>query len=170
MKDKIGDFQDANNIAYAVYNDQPPSAPTIFGNGHTKGILVANLVGGVWLQHSVPHFVSLEKTNLHYSYPFTGLENGQMFFCFSLTLPQLDSIGRILEITKPNVYNYSIPESFKSILPTLYQVVGKKDQNHKGELNEFSPHISNSIDDNENGGDSNENAIREEAYPSKKIQ
>jgi len=110
-------------IAYVLYNDQPPDASAVDDNGHTKGILLTTKDGGIWLQHSVPHFPVPGNT---YDYPVTGHTNGQTFLCLTLTIEQVDGIGEILQYTKPNVFNYSIPDSFSELLPTLKKVVQQK--------------------------------------------
>ena len=75
---------------------------------------------GFWLVHSVPHFPANSKTSF---YPPGGLENGQMFLCLSLNLTMIDSIGQALELTKPDIYKYSMPDSIAPLLPQLTQVV-----------------------------------------------
>lgn len=134
-------LQDTNNdidntTAYIAYNDQPPLGPTTDTNGHTKGVLLTTATGGIFLQHSVPHFPLLDKQNLRYSYPHTGLNNGQILHCLSLDIDQIDNIGNILEVTKPHVYNYSIPDAISTSLPTLEKFLKNTrkngpDVNHK---------------------------------------
>lgn len=108
-----------------MYNDQPPQGPTTASGGHTKGVILTNLQGGIWLQHSVPHFPEY-RSGSNYSYPKTGENNGQVLHCLSLDVNEVDNIGNILAITKPHVYNFSIPEGLQKSLPTLMKVVGKK--------------------------------------------
>jgi len=69
----------------------------------------------------VPHFLHLDNPN--YSYPPTGEHNGQIFHCMNLNLKEVDNIGNILSITKPYIYNYSIPEQLKGSLPILDNLV-----------------------------------------------
>ena len=107
-----------------IYNDQPPDLPVMFDNGHTKGVILANEQGGVWLQHSVPKF---PKIQANYSYPWTGAPNGQIFFCMTLSKDQLDNtVANILHVTKPNFYNYSFPKPLVKVYPNLYNLVNKK--------------------------------------------
>ncbi|KAH7972373.1 hypothetical protein HPB52_011513 [Rhipicephalus sanguineus] len=47
------------NLAYATYNDQPPTGTdgaTVDSHGHTKGVILFDEQQGVWLVHSVPDF------------------------------------------------------------------------------------------------------------------
>jgi hypothetical protein len=108
------------DLAYFLYNDQPPNLPAVVRDGHTKGIVVANTQGGIWLPHSCPHFINQEGPS--FAYPPGGLENGQMFFCLSMNISQIDEIGNILKYTRPKVYGYSASDSMKSLVPTLLDV------------------------------------------------
>lgn len=75
------------------YNDQPPDGNVSFTGGHTKGVVYAGETGGFWLIHSVPHYPPLPKLS-EYSYPKTGLKNGQSYLCVSLHPDQLDLVGK----------------------------------------------------------------------------
>jgi len=111
-------------LAHVNYNDQPPHETPMIYNGHTKGVVITDTTGGYWLQHSVPHFPG--NLSIASAYPPGGLENGQMFFCLSLTVQEIDRIGSVLEYTKPDIYNYNIPAQFGSLLPQLVEVTSKK--------------------------------------------
>lgn len=92
-------------------------------NGHTKGLIITSSQSGLWLQHSCPHFPDPAAQNFSASYPTGGLINGQLFLCMSLENPAIvDTIGIMLQYTKPFVYNYSIPNRLKSLLPQLTKV------------------------------------------------
>ncbi len=106
-----------------LYNDQPPEAHPVLFNGHTKGVVIADGGGGLWLQHSLPHFPNLDPAFPFY--PPGGLENGQMFLCLSLELPLLDRLGEALELTKPRLFRSSIPPPLRPLLPRLTDVVMK---------------------------------------------
>jgi len=124
----VKNVQDA---AFLTYNDQPPVGPTINSGGHTKGIIVTSLASGFWLQHSVPHF-PLITSNYVYTYPATGKSNGQVFHCISLpSSGDVDNLGKVLEITKPHVVNYTFPsDSFKTALPQLVAVANHSHHPH----------------------------------------
>ena len=115
-----------------IYNDQPPDLPVMFDNGHTKGVILANENGGIWLQHSVPKFPKIAAA-ANYSYPWTGAPNGQIFFCMTLTKEQLDStVANILHVTKPNFYNYSFPKHLVKAYPNLYKLINKNRLSKRG--------------------------------------
>lgn len=81
---------------WLVYNDQGTNIlDGSFGSfGHAKGVVAANKDGGFWLVHSVPHFPPVEN---EYSYPKTGLRNGQSMLCISILKDQLDILGKLSE-------------------------------------------------------------------------
>lgn len=92
-------------------------------NGHTKGVIMSSSGGGIWVQHSCPHFPDTMAENFSSSYPTGGLINGQMFFCVSLqNASSVDKIGLFLEYTRPFVYNHSIPASLEPSFPQLTRV------------------------------------------------
>lgn len=74
-------------VLWFVYNDQGDAK--CLGCGHTKGIVAGDEAGGLWLVHSIPHFI-------HGVYPVTGLKFGQSALCISLGQAMLNSVGRLL--------------------------------------------------------------------------
>ncbi|CAG7723741.1 unnamed protein product [Allacma fusca] len=113
-----------DRLLYLTYNDQPPDAKAVEAGGHTKGVIIANSVSGIWLQHTVPHFPSTEGK---YLYPHTGAHNGQIFFCMSLNPDKIDeTVAGILAITKPNIYSQSFPPIFNNVYPNLRKLLPKK--------------------------------------------
>lgn len=76
---------------YILYNNEPPNGSSNSKKGHTKGIVLANSQGGIWLVHSVPHFPEIGP---NYTYPSTGAVYGQSILCISLDLINLDKIGK----------------------------------------------------------------------------
>uniref|UniRef100_L7LX70 Putative deoxyribonuclease ii n=1 Tax=Rhipicephalus pulchellus TaxID=72859 RepID=L7LX70_RHIPC len=94
-----------HNVAFVAYNDQPPKGFNGTRGGHSKGILMASEKEGgrvVWLQHSVPQFVGNLKTGYHY--PNSGRENGQLFFCLSFRISDLETIATHLHVQAVHVY------------------------------------------------------------------
>lgn len=119
-----------------MYNDQPPNVHPNGKKGHTKGIVLGNEAGGLWIIHSVPLFPPVEGI---YSYPFTGTIYGQSFLCISLNATNLDHVGKIfifninfikqkknvligiqLQYNQPHIYSQNIPVILRYILPDLY--------------------------------------------------
>ncbi|XP_017288817.1 deoxyribonuclease-2-alpha [Kryptolebias marmoratus] len=129
----------SSDVAYILYNDQPPSEE--FGRrggdtrgsrrGHTKGVVLLGKMQGFWLVHSTPHFPPERQTG-RYSYPSSGENNGQNFICVTYPLDRFQTIGEQLQINQPDVYDCHVPESFASSVPALAAVCNR---------NQISPHL-----------------------------
>ncbi|XP_068426118.1 deoxyribonuclease-2-alpha [Clinocottus analis] len=121
------------DIAYILYNDQKPTED--FGDrlvgdsggrgGHTKGVVLLDKKQGFWLVHSTPNFPPPRQAG-QYSYPSSGLPNGQNFICVTYPLDRFQTIGEQLQINQPNVYDCNVPESLASLAPALAAVCAKK--------------------------------------------
>uniref|UniRef100_A0A1B6LW25 Uncharacterized protein n=2 Tax=Graphocephala atropunctata TaxID=36148 RepID=A0A1B6LW25_9HEMI len=112
-----GNSQDA---LYILYNDQPPVGNTSLERGHTKGVVFAEDSGGFWLVHSVPHYPPLPNTT-HYTYPHSGLKNGQSYLCITLPPDQLELVGTQLMYNEPHIFaNLTSPD-----LGALYPLLTK---------------------------------------------
>lgn len=81
---------------HILYNDEPPNKPSKSNKGHTKGVVLGDKEGGIWLVHSVPHF---PPAGPNYTYPLTGSLYGQSFLCLSLDLKNLDAVGTYSKYT-----------------------------------------------------------------------
>ncbi|XP_043834997.1 deoxyribonuclease-2-alpha isoform X2 [Dromiciops gliroides] len=109
-----------NELAYLLYNDQPPSdngGLDSTNRGHTKGVLLLNRDGGIWLVHSVPQFPPHAK--LSYSWPPNAGKFGQTLLCVTFTYSQFQEIGKQLTYTYPQVYDYRLEGTFAQDLPEL---------------------------------------------------
>uniref|UniRef100_L7M0V1 Putative deoxyribonuclease ii n=1 Tax=Rhipicephalus pulchellus TaxID=72859 RepID=L7M0V1_RHIPC len=92
-------------VSFVAYNDQPPDNFNGTRGGHSKGVLIVGKekeTGVAWLQHSVPRFVEDVKNG--YAYPKSGRENGQLFFCLSLSVDQVEKVAYHLHVQGANVY------------------------------------------------------------------
>ncbi|CAH0560064.1 unnamed protein product, partial [Brassicogethes aeneus] len=104
------------NIFHILYNDQPPVGETSEVKGHTKGVVLANENGGIWLIHSTPHFPPIGRG---YSYPKTGTVYGQSFLCISLDVSNLNEVGQQLKYNEPFIYSTNIPDILSKKFPDL---------------------------------------------------
>nr|XP_022912812.1 plancitoxin-1 [Onthophagus taurus] len=108
------------NTLYILYNDQPPGTNPNSNRGHTKGVVLGNKEGGLWLIHSVPRF---PPPNPIYSYPQTGTIYGQSFLCISLNSKGLNEIGTQLLYNEPHIYAKNIPSDYLMTYPLLNDVI-----------------------------------------------
>lgn len=104
-----------NNVDNFVlmYNDEPPNAKTDGTRGHTKGVVIANDISGLWLVHSVPKYPPPVEDG-HYDYPHTGTLYGQSFLCISFTAEQIEKVGKQLQFNEPHFYSSHVPEYLKT--------------------------------------------------------
>lgn len=57
-----------------------------------SGVVLLDKHQGFWLVHSTPHFPPARKA-ARYSYPNSGLKNGQNFICVTYPLERFQTIG-----------------------------------------------------------------------------
>ncbi|KAF2893168.1 hypothetical protein ILUMI_13003 [Ignelater luminosus] len=84
-------FTNSPDILKILYNDEAPDGSVMFKKGHTKGLILGNEDGGIWLVHSVPRFPPIDAGK--YYFPHNGFQYGQSFLCISFDLNNLDKIG-----------------------------------------------------------------------------
>ncbi|XP_053160124.1 deoxyribonuclease-2-alpha isoform X1 [Hemicordylus capensis] len=107
-----------DETAYVLYNDEPPSKLLFSSKGHTKGVILLDRTQGFWMLHSTPHFPPSVEEKM-YSWPHSGLPNGQTFLCITLPYSQFKEIGNQLLYTEPEVYDSSVEGTFAQDFPAL---------------------------------------------------
>lgn len=75
---------------HILYNDEPPTQKPKPKKGHTKGVVLGNENGGIWVVHSVPHLPNISERY----YPLTGIVYGQSVLCVSLNVTNLNKVGK----------------------------------------------------------------------------
>ncbi|XP_052002259.1 deoxyribonuclease-2-alpha-like [Xyrauchen texanus] len=125
----VGPLYEGGDVGYILYNDQPPEQRSL-GDvsrtcGHTKGVVVFDKQQGFWLVHSTPHFPP-PKTEGQFSYPSSGIANGQNFICVTYPLERFQTIGEQLKINQPHIYDCSIPDSLAADVPAMRQICKHK--------------------------------------------
>ncbi|KAM4748093.1 deoxyribonuclease-2-alpha isoform 2-T4 [Rhinophrynus dorsalis] len=115
----------SKDVAYVLYNDQPPEASSNYIRGHTKGVVLLDKVQGFWLVHSTPHFPP--PAAQEYSWPGSALHNGQSFICVTYPYIQFKEIGTQLLYNTISPYDSSIPDCFSADLSDL-KTASKKGQ------------------------------------------
>ncbi|XP_066501139.1 deoxyribonuclease-2-alpha [Hoplias malabaricus] len=118
----VGPLYEERELGYILYNDQPPEEQrlenTHRSGGHTKGLVLFDGKQGIWLVHSTPHFPP-HKAEGNFSYPSTGINNGQNFICVTYPQERFETIGEQLKINQPHIYDCDIPEALASSVPTM---------------------------------------------------
>ncbi|MCJ8745400.1 hypothetical protein PDJAM_G00129970 [Pangasius djambal] len=121
----LGPLYESGELGYILYNDQPPEQRRVDdanrSGGHTKGAVLFDSRQGFWLVHSTPHFPP-PKTEGKFSYPSSGINNGQNFICVTYPLERFDTIGEQLKINQPHIYDCDIPKSLASSVPTMAEL------------------------------------------------
>ncbi|KAM9782965.1 deoxyribonuclease-2-alpha [Neosynchiropus ocellatus] len=118
--------QESRETAFILYNDQKPDGVPPGGTkhssggrgGHTKGVVLLDKEQGFWLVHSTPQFPPVRQAGA-FSYPHTGLKNGQNFLCITFPLQSFQTIGEQLKINQAAVYDCDVPASLAALVPSL---------------------------------------------------
>lgn len=106
--------KESRETAFILYNDQNPVSYGSSG-GHTKGVVLLDKEQGFWLIHSTPQFPPVKA----FSYPHSGLKNGQNFLCITFPVQSFQTIGEQLQINHPYVYDCDVPASLAALVPSL---------------------------------------------------
>ncbi|XP_075715196.1 deoxyribonuclease-2-alpha isoform X2 [Rhinoderma darwinii] len=114
----------SKNVAYVLYNDQPPANMSNAIRGHTKGVVLLDKQQGFWLIHSTPRFPP--SSSQKYDWPSSALRNGQSFICVTYPYSQFKEIGTQLMYNTITPYDSSIPDTFSGDLPDLNSAAMKK--------------------------------------------
>jgi len=110
------------NLAWIMYNDQPPNGTATDTYGHTKGLTAYTSNNGFWIAHSTPQYPPPQADQ--YSFPLK--EYGQSFICLTLGLDALNDVGNAFLLNRPYVYDSNIPDGMSGLVPSMAQVVAKK--------------------------------------------
>uniref|UniRef100_A0A6M2CGQ6 Putative deoxyribonuclease ii n=1 Tax=Rhipicephalus microplus TaxID=6941 RepID=A0A6M2CGQ6_RHIMP len=119
--------QKPKNLAYVVYNDQPPIhlEDKTSSNGHTKGLFIFDEESGVWIIHSVPKFPEMLHHGF-YTFPTNAREFGQTMLCVTFPTSQLETIATHLRLQYPNIYDSYAPASLRKGRPALNLLLNRK--------------------------------------------
>ncbi|KAF4527314.1 hypothetical protein B566_EDAN001090 [Ephemera danica] len=118
----LAPLYNSSDILRLLYNDQKPNSSSASeSHGHTKGVVLANSSGGLWLVHSVPHF-PLASNASQYDFPSTAHHYGQSMLCITLPPGQFNSLGEQLSYNYPLVYDWASPSELISAWPHLAAV------------------------------------------------
>jgi len=108
---------DKKDIGFAMYNDQGPDGQQHASpHAHAKGVLAFNDEGGFWIIHSVPKFAPFYKDGYD-GCCSTGLKFGQSFRCLTLSVVEINRIGRLEQIEWSYVHDSNLPSSLEDVVP-----------------------------------------------------
>ncbi|XP_077326508.1 deoxyribonuclease-2-alpha [Lithobates pipiens] len=110
-------FSQSQNVAYILYNDQPPHDTSNEVRGHTKGVILLDKESGYWLVHSTPGFPP--SASSQYDWPSSAHNYGQTFICVTYPYLQFKEIGTQLLYNTITPYDSSVPDCFIDDLPDL---------------------------------------------------
>ncbi|KAL0878832.1 hypothetical protein ABMA27_003858 [Loxostege sticticalis] len=79
------------------------------------GLLMADVLGGVWIGHTVPGLIDLTKDRP--SFPQNALADGHLLMCLSLDLISLNSMAVLIKQANPRFTRIHIPRLMKAYLP-----------------------------------------------------
>jgi len=116
--------------SHVLWNDQPPpKKDSAAPHAHSKGAIIFNEEGGLWLTHSLPHFPT-PSTTAAGLWADGSNYFGQAFLCITLTAKELHKLSPVMMITSPVVYSTDLlgtrsKDAFSDIKE--WAVDGKKD-------------------------------------------
>lgn len=95
-----------SGISHIIFNDEPVGkAKSGAPNAHSKGLLLWNEAGGVWLTHSLPKFPDASATSASGLYKEAASGYGQSFLCITLTASEIHKLAPVFAITRPTIYS-----------------------------------------------------------------
>lgn len=104
---------DLENVAWALYNDDPPPPGTTASStyAHSKGVILSNSTHGFWLIHSKPNWPNGREEG---KAGFPDTQYSQSLMCVSYTAETINSIATAQMITYPFIYDAYMAPSFNT--------------------------------------------------------
>ncbi|KAN0038156.1 hypothetical protein ACTA71_000328 [Dictyostelium dimigraforme] len=134
----IYDNKESKDMAWFMYNDQPPTDEADSEYAHSKGVVAFDSTQGFWLIHSVPRFPH-DPNHENYYFPKNEINNGQSFLCVTYKASSsFADIANKIYVNRPYIYAYNLPSNID--LPQLSLI----QQTIKGEYDE-SPRTDSTI-------------------------
>lgn len=114
---------DMNNVAYALYNDDPPPPYTTASStyAHAKGVILTDDIQGFWLIHSKPNWPNGRSEG---AAGFPDTTYSQSLMCVTMGSAQFDAIAEAQMVNYPFLYDKFISQNLTVALPTLSQWLG----------------------------------------------
>lgn len=115
---------DLNNVAYALYNDDPPPPLDVASStyAHSKGMILTNDNTGFWLIHSKPNWPNQRADG---PIPFPDSTYSQSLMCITFNTTTFDTIASGALINYPYLYDSYISSNLISIIPNFNTWINK---------------------------------------------
>ena len=126
-----------DSLIFAFFNDVPPHGQVSGEKGHTKGVVAFDGSEGFWLVHSVPNFPP--KPDKSYSYPNSGLDNGQSFLCITLNSNQIENVASLLEHSCPHFYDTKMSHPLRAKYRKMSEVINGQCNTEYSKIHEPLP-------------------------------
>lgn len=114
---------DMDNIAYALYNDDPPppedTASSTFA--HAKGVLLINDEQGFFLVHSKPNWPASRTVG---AVPFPDTTYSQSLMCITIGPAAVSGIAAAQMVNYPYLYDSYISPNLESVIPEFSEWIG----------------------------------------------
>jgi len=91
-------------VSYVIWNDEPVGAANSAApNAHSKGLLILDKTGGIWLTHSLPEFPKVSKTTKG-MWKEGSPRYGQSYLCININADQVHKLVPLFNFTRPTIY------------------------------------------------------------------
>jgi len=107
---------DTNNVAYAMYSDQPPNISDKSSYAHAKGFMATDSSQGFYMVHSMPNWPNPRSGG---AAPFPDFTYAQSLMCSTLPASRFDALAQLQIIAHSYVYDSLISSNMKSMLPSF---------------------------------------------------
>jgi deoxyribonuclease II len=107
---------DLNNVAYALYNDDPPPPLDVTSStyAHSKGVVLFDHESGFWLVHSKPNWPNQRSGG---PIPFPDSTYAQSLMCITMNSSMFDTVASGFLINYPYIYDSYMSANLESQLP-----------------------------------------------------
>ena len=114
---------DLDNVAYALYNDEPPPDSTASSTyAHSKGVILTDGTQGFWLVHSKPNWPNAREDG---AAPFPDTTYSQSLLCVTFDISTIETIAYSQMVNYPYVYDSFLSDSLVSVMPNFYSWINK---------------------------------------------
>lgn len=115
---------DLNNVAYALYNDDPPPPLDVASStyAHSKGVVLLNDESGFWLVHSKPNWPNQRSDG---PIPFPDSTYSQSLMCITMNSSMFDTAAAGFLINFPFIYDSYMSANLESTLPIFKSWINK---------------------------------------------